>query len=271
MNKKLKFYSLSLCAVLAFKFFASPVSVLAADSVALGAEIVPADTLLYAAWNGDLAAVRAALSSGTNPDHVYRHSPRTALMAAAYRGHVDVVNALIAAHADVDLKKIGDGSPLIMAVRGGSTDTVKALLDADADPNLKSLGDEGPAYHAAASGNIALAELLFDAGADFNRAYRGDGTPLIVAIKHGHPEFVRYLIGKGVDINTHVKGDDTALINAIKSNNPALVSDLISAGADVNLQGDKEDGIRRTPWNQAQRLGNSLIIVELEQAGARPQ
>jgi ankyrin repeat protein len=237
MNKTLKFSPYFLAAVLTLNFTLGATTSSAADSARLGDEIVAADTLLYAAWTGDLSAVQGALATGIDPDHVYRHSPRTALNAAAYRGHLDVVNLLIEAGANVGLKKIGDGAPLIMAVRSGSVDVVKVLLSAQADPNVSSLGD---------------------------------GTALITACKSGNLEIVKLLVASGAQVNRHVKGDDTPLINAIKSGNAALVDYLIDAGADVNQHGDK-DSTRghSTPVSQAQLAGNQDILRRLEQSGAQ--
>ena len=64
----------------------------------------------------------------------------SALLYAAREGHMDTVQALAAAGADVNLVAGGDKfSPMVMALVSGHLDIAQYLLDHNADPNAQSL------------------------------------------------------------------------------------------------------------------------------------
>lgn len=88
--------------------------------------------LQNAANDGDLATVEQILSeSRAIVNHRFTCS---ALSSACMNGHVEVVNALLAAGADVNLPDDhGSFTPLIRASNSGHYEVVKLLLDAGAD------------------------------------------------------------------------------------------------------------------------------------------
>ena len=73
----------------------------------------------------------------------------TALHTATYKGHLSVVEALIAANADVHPRCPDGVTPLLMAAKSGKTDLVRMLVQAQADVNA-SLHDGGTSLLAAA-------------------------------------------------------------------------------------------------------------------------
>lgn len=79
---------------------------------------------------GDLARVKAALEESTNVDAALAGS--TALHHAAYKGHTDVVSALLAAGASVDLQDAWGATALHRASSTENDLTCLALLDAGA-------------------------------------------------------------------------------------------------------------------------------------------
>lgn len=100
------------------------------------------DALTVAAINNDLEMVRIALAGGANPRNVTAPHRGTALMAAAHRGHVEIVRTLIEAKAPLDHVNDLGWTALIVAVllgNGGQphTDTVEALVKAGADVEIK--------------------------------------------------------------------------------------------------------------------------------------
>ena len=66
----------------------------------------------------------------------------TALMIASEDGHIDIVNSLIEATADVNLQDINKETALIKASEYGYIDIVNALIKAGADPYLKNIYEE---------------------------------------------------------------------------------------------------------------------------------
>jgi len=113
-----------------------------------------------AARDGDLAQVRALLKH--NPDLVSTRDStgRTPLHFAAYEGHEDVVELLLAHGADVNAKADNGETPLHFAARKGYTNVVKLLWLHGADVDAKDNHGDTPLDLAAVYGNSAVAEVL---------------------------------------------------------------------------------------------------------------
>jgi ankyrin repeat protein len=122
---------------------------------------------------------------------------KTALMAAASRGHENFVSLLLINRAvpdavdnagrdalllaDVDAPAANGQTPLIIAVRTGNTATVNLLLEAGADVNRREVGNGNTALmYAANSGFADLVERLLASGADVD-AMASDGWTAIQA------------------------------------------------------------------------------------------
>ena len=92
--------------------------------------------LLDAVTAGDLDLVNHFITvHGTNVNARRQSNLFTPLHEAAWRGHVAIAEALIAAGANVSLKTRGGATPLHRAVEGGRVSLVALLISADADVN----------------------------------------------------------------------------------------------------------------------------------------
>jgi ankyrin repeat protein len=196
--------------------------------------------LMTAARSGSLAAVRALLDRGTDPNVKEPWRGQTALMWAAAEGHAGVVRELTSRGADLGARSTVGFTALLFAARQGKIDTAMALLDAGASINDALLGEArsgtaGGAYAsptpdsgvnafllAAGNAHFELAARLLDRGADPNAAPRG-WTALhqvswvrkagIAGSNDPAPEgsgsmtsleFVRVLVSRGADVNARV-------------------------------------------------------------------
>jgi len=90
--------------------------------------------LMLAAYKGNMAAVRALLDKGAEPNQ----TGWTALHYAAASGHNDIVQLLLDRYAYIDAESPNQTTPIMMAARGGHILTVKLLLDEGADAMLKN-------------------------------------------------------------------------------------------------------------------------------------
>ena len=92
---------------------------------------------------------------------------RTALYKAALNGHLDVVQALVAAKADVNKgKTTGGATPLFVAAQEGHLDVVQALVAAEADVNKAKTDGWAPLRVANHFNHTSIAACLKSAGAD---------------------------------------------------------------------------------------------------------
>lgn len=114
--------------------------------------------LMLAAWKNRKEAVRWLLSHGAavhRPDHQW-----TALHYAAFAGHAEIVDLLLAAGADVNARSTNGSTVLMMAVREGHEALVERLLAAGADVGLANDYGEDAVAWAMRQGRFALARRL---------------------------------------------------------------------------------------------------------------
>ena len=166
--------------------------------------------LIAAAKRGYVDLIQRLLSvNKEDPGVPTSATPWTSpLTAACDAGHLEVVRLLIHAAASLEVPCPGDGEvPLITAVRAGHASIVTLLLGSGA----KSFGAYvehpffTPLYLASSAGSADIVELLL-----FWRAIptkRLGRTPLYTAARHGHEEVVRALLAAGLQ-------DDDALVAA---------------------------------------------------------
>lgn len=135
---------------------------------------------------------------GWDPRCVVSRSPDgfTALHLASFFGHPDTVRRLL--DHGVDVEPIADNPsrvrPLHSAVAGRSPEVVDLLLEAGADANVRQEGGFTPLMGAAAAGSEEITRRLLQAGAE--RGARSDEgkTALDLALERGH-EHLGDLIG----------------------------------------------------------------------------
>ena len=119
--------------------------------------------LMLAARKGDTKLVRLLIAHGANLDAKSRIRNRTALMEATRNRNVETLNALLAANPDVDAVDWEGYTVLMFAAVSGQLDIVKALIAHRADVNLKN--KVGSSALMMASGYPNVVKILKEAGA----------------------------------------------------------------------------------------------------------
>lgn len=116
--------------------------------------------LMLAAWKNRPHAVRWLLAHGAQPNRPERQwSP---LHYAAFAGHQEIVELLLAAGADINARSTNGSTVLMMAVREGHAELARRLLAAGADPSLRNEAEEDALQWAMRHGHYALARALAD-------------------------------------------------------------------------------------------------------------
>lgn len=156
------------------------------------------DSQLYeAVLYGETAKVDELLAQGADPNH--KEGGRSLIIWAAQGRWVEVVEALLAAGADIDsLDGVGQ-TALRRAIAIVDIPMVKTLLAAGADPDVKV--PNGGAALPDAGSNSRILNLLLDAGADPNVTNEHEETALYTVIEYGSIEDLQALIDAGADVN----------------------------------------------------------------------
>jgi ankyrin repeat protein len=216
--------------------------------------------LLYAALDGCIRSLSMLIQAGADINAQINH--KTALQAAAEAGHLEVVQALLAANADVNSSpaKYGGGTALQAAAEAGHLEVVHALLAANADVNSSPAKYSGrTALQAAAEGgHLEVVHALLAAKADVNASSNElSGTALQAAAEGGHLEVVHALLAAKADVNASSNRlSRTALRAAAEGGHIEVVHALLAAQADANASPNYQTAL------QAAAEGGHLRIVE---------
>lgn len=229
--------------------------------------------LLTASEIGDLATVQKRLADGANADSKWPENDLTALYVAAQNGHVDIVNALLAADADVNQKSMQGYTALIKASQKGHLEVVRALIEAGAEVNAKGewQGREGitPLITAALNGHREIVETLLTANAQVNLAMVDGATALTTATMAGEPQIMKLLLDAGADIDVQSTWQDltgcTPLLLATVSANVEIVRMLLAAGANPDVITSSGE----TALTVAQAMGLTEVVTMIEQASVK--
>jgi ankyrin repeat protein len=230
--------------------------------------------LRKSASQGDIEQVRLLLQAGVPIDYSDKEDGRTALQAAAQNGHIQLVDFLLSAGANVNAPASWNyGSTALQAATYcGHSQLINLLLRAGANVNQDGRLENGrTALQAAAGKNqLQLTDFLLRAGANINERGSSDNgrTALQAAAEKGHIQLVDFLLRAGADINAPAswKNGRTALQGAAERGDIDLVRFLLRAGADVNAPASYTGGL--TALRAASRSGSIELTQLLLASGA---
>jgi ankyrin repeat protein len=183
-------------------------------------------------------------------------------MAAASWGHLEVVQALVAAGADVN-RRDHDGDSAAAVATFGSSAPVAAYLC--------RLPQADPSAHIAAAcflGDVQLVQGLIARGADVEECDWKGATCLMLAAKRGHVEVVAALLAAGADVSALSRHySDTALSCSVEK--PAVLALLLErfeVGGDAGRQAQLNRAYYQA-WSAATQAGEECAAM-LQRAGA---
>jgi ankyrin repeat protein len=191
------------------------------------------------------ADVNEAQPDGTRPIHW-----------AVYRVDYELLQALIAKKAKVDVTNEFGSTPLAEAVKLVDATMVKMLLDAGASPESPNPDGETALMLAIKTGDLPVIQMLVKAGANVNAVETfHKQTPLMYAAtaSKNAAQIVRLLLSKDADVKPRELFNDwpnqissepraqyrpvgglTALLYAARDGCTDCVDALLKSGADVN-------------------------------------
>ena len=151
------------------------------------------DTPLHIAASANAReVVEALIAAGANV-HAKGNDGLTPLHAAAFRNAREVTVALIAAGAHVHVKDNLGHTPLHVAAFGNAREVAAALIAAGANVHAKDNGGRTPLHRAAWKNAREVAATLVAAGADVDAKDDAGRTPLAVALERNSRAVSTYL------------------------------------------------------------------------------
>lgn len=188
------------------------------------------DTLFSLARDRRSKAMASVLECRANANQLFRGS--SLLMAAGARGHLDVVDILLAAKARVDYpgREGVDMTALQNAAYFGHMDVVKRLVGAGAKVDFSDPSKMTAVMHAAHGGHKDVIDFCMESGADIEHENHRGRTLLQICAYHGHHELVEMLINVEADVNHIDKFGKTPLKTATMRDHKKVAELLEGAG-----------------------------------------
>lgn len=121
--------------------------------------------LMWAVDAGKVDNLKLLLQHGADPKRRVFDKKASALHMAAMRGHVAIVEILVAAGLAVDVTDTDSMTPLMVAVQSGHRDVCAWLIQHGADVNAHAINAATPLAIAAQIQNAAISQLLRQHGA----------------------------------------------------------------------------------------------------------
>lgn len=122
-----------------------------------------------------------------------------------------------------------DVTDLFAAATRGKLQRVEALLADGVDVNAKTGSGRTALMGASFNGNVRVVKYLLSYGADVNQSDNAGVTPLMDAVMFGSEEIVKLLITAGADVNAQDNSNTSVLARAKKTPHKPIVKILETA------------------------------------------
>ncbi len=204
-------------------------------------------SFLRAASTGDEVAVSTFIAAGMNPNVQEPTTGGSALISAATRGDLEMVNALLQGGADVNQKDEKGFTALLRALQNEREEIANILVARpELDVNAQGEGGANALISFVARQRQPAVEDLLKRGANVNLQDSEGDTALNIAVQRGNVDIVNLLLSKGADPNIKNKLGGTPLMWAGVFGRKEIAQILLDKGADPRAK--DVDGMTASAW-----------------------
>jgi uncharacterized protein len=230
-----------------------------------GADVSSADAfgttaLHLAAVAGRADSCELLLARADSSIHAKNENGWTALMHAAARGCLDVVQMLLQYGADVNVRDAKD-RPLFAACKCNDADVAACLIEAGADVNAVDSDAECALLAAVQSNSSALVRLLLDSGADIKATGLAGHNALFRAVTFGHVPMMEILVRRGLKLTAVDSTGSTLLMLAVSGGQKLVAEWLLERRAAVNAV--NEEGYTALHVVNINRFDADAAVIKL--------
>ena len=155
------------------------------------------DDFFKALREDDVRTVERLLSRGFDPNTVNPDGVPALMLALRTPAPKSALALAKARGIRAEVRNDKDESALMLAALRGDLPLVQRLIEADADVNKPGWT---PLHYAATGGHVPVIEALLEAHAYIDAASPNGSTPLMMAAMYGNPASVQTLIDAGADL-----------------------------------------------------------------------
>ena len=159
-----------------------------------------AETIVEAAKNGDLQAVKNLLAQDPSNLNATDEAKYTPLHWACMRAHWDVAEYLIEKGADLNVAGGDGGTQINWAVHHDNVEIVKLMVEKGAKLNIRNKWGMTELHTAIWRGCIRVVEYLLDQGSDPAIKTNEGWTAMHYAFRSGHDNVIELLKRRGISL-----------------------------------------------------------------------
>lgn len=221
-----------------------------------------------AARMGETGILEKILEAGADVN-LRDHRDRTALMYSVMYDMRQVTKILLKYGGDVHLRTERGETLLTIAVNAGdhNQELTQILLDAGANPNEPNEDDYTPLCLATYSNFTNIVKLLMDYNVDIHHANRSGYQAVHIAAWNGFMGILTALLNAGAKADIQTQDLNTPLTLAAHGNHTKIVDMLLAKGCNVNnMDKDLDTALLYATFNSSVACTESLLGK-----GANPQ
>ncbi len=217
-------------------------AVLNVEAALMGAVAIslPAEPLVAAAQSDDVPAVQALLARGDDVNVLDKVTDKTALMAAADNGNLQLVQLLLGAGAKLNARNEYGQTALMHLGANATPELIRLLVGAGAKLNFTDKDGDTALMNIARWGKAEALRALVEAGAKVNERNHNGDTALMLAAAEAELDNVKVLLNAGADVNRRNNDRQTALQQARANDDDEIVQLLIAYGSIVDPEPEKK-------------------------------